>query len=94
MRAAIGYVCLLPFDLSIEEHSIINTFHLCQIWNVVKHLLNCAELNRTMSGRDENVEALVIHMSVTVGRDKPNTGRSVFDRSDQGLDEEVIKWSR
>ena len=34
------------------------------------------------------------HASVTVGRDKPNTGRSVFDRSDGGLDEEEIKWSR
>ena len=36
----------------------------------------------------------VMHMSVTVGRDTPNTGRSVFDRSDGGLDEEYIKWSR
>ena len=36
----------------------------------------------------------VMHMSVTVGRDKPNTARSVFDRSDGGLDEEEIKWSR
>ena len=26
-------------------------------------------------------------MSVNVRRDKPNTGRSVFDRSDRGLDE-------
>ena len=40
-----------------------NTFHLCQFWNVVQHPLNSAELNRTMSDRDENVEAL----SVTVG---------------------------
>ena len=49
----------------------------------------------TMSDRDENVEALsCIIMSVTVGRDKPNTERSVFDRSDGGLDEEEIKWSR
>ena len=30
-----------------------------------------------------------MHMSVTVGRDRPNTGRSIFDRSDRGLDEEV-----
>ena len=31
-----------------------------------------------------------IIMSVTVGRDRPNTGWSVFDRSDRGLKEEEI----
>ena len=31
-----------------------------------------------------------MHMSVTVGRHVPNTGRNVFDRSDGGLDEEEI----
>ena len=36
-----------------------------------------------------------MYMSVTVGRDKPNTGRSVFDsRSDGGLDEEEIKMEQ
>ena len=35
-----------------------------------------------------------MHMSVTVGRDRPNTGISIFDRSKRALDEEVIKCSR
>ena len=63
---------------------------------MVQHPLNSAELNRTMSCRDENVEAMscIGPMSVPVGRYKPNTGRSVFDRNDGGLDEEEITWSR
>ena len=78
---------------TLDHNFVTNTFHLCQIWNVVQHHLNCAALNRMMSDRDDNVEALSC-MTVTVGRDRPNTGRSVFDRSDRGLDEEETKWSR